>query len=243
MNRHVTTEQLSSYLDREIGLAERRQIAAHVEACSACGARLNSMQRVLSGLGRVQRAVPPPAIARQIRRRIAAEAATPAPPFRRLLFLVSGLSRRQGLQTALAMALTLVVCVSLVNHGLGTSQPQPQAEPSDEDLVVETYPGAPLALPPTTSEVAGLKFVWTEAGWVQRGLEGERPGSLVDIHSPEGQALLTKYENLEFLLADGSPVVLRYNLETVELRNPPGRILGFEAEPPFLGLDIRLLSA
>jgi hypothetical protein len=240
MNRHVNTEQLSAYLDRELGLAERRQIEAHLEACSGCGARLDSMRRVLNSLGRVQRSAPPPVIAQQIRRQIAAEAVTPAPPFRRLLFLVSDLSRRQSLQTSLAMALTLVVCVSLVGHGMGIGE----AKPQEGILVVETHPGAPLFMPPTTSEVAGLgKFVLTEVGWVQRGLEGERPGSLVDIHSPEGQALLTRYSNLELLLADGSPVMLRYNLETVELRNPPGRVLGFEAEPSFRTADVRLIRA
>lgn len=239
MNRHVTTEQLSAYLDRELGLAERRQIEAHFEACSGCGARLDSMRRVLNGLGRVHRTAPPPAIAQQIRRQIAAEAVTPAPPFRRLLFLVSGLSRRQSLQTSLAMALTLVVCVSLVGHGMDIEE----AKPQEEVFVATVSPETPLSLPQTKSKVAGRDFVFTEVGWVQEGLEGERPGSLVDIHSPEGQALLTKYENLEVLLAEGDPVVLRDNLETVELRNPPGRMLGFEAEPSFRLVDVRLLSA
>jgi hypothetical protein len=238
MNRHVTTEQLSAYLDRELGLAERRQIEAHLAACSACGTQLDSMRRVLNGLGSIRRTAPPPAIAQQIRSRIAAEAAAPAPPFRRLLFLVSGLSRRQSLQTSLAMALTLVVCVSLVGHGMGIGE----AKPQEEVFVVDVSPETPLSLPQTKSTVAGRDFVLTEVGWVQEGLEGKQPASLVDIHSPEGQALLTQYSDLGFLLADGSPVVLRYNLETVELRNPPGRILGFEAEPSFRTADVRLLS-
>jgi hypothetical protein len=239
MNRHVTTEQLSAYLDRELGIAEMRQLDAHFNACSDCGARLVSMRRVVNGLGRVQRAIPPPAIAQQIRRQIATETITPASPFRRLLFLFSDLARRRSLQTSVAMALTLVLCVSLVGHGVGSNRPAANEEVLE---VVETYPGAPLALPPTTSEVAGLKFVWTEAaGWVQKGLEREKPRALVDTQSPEGQALLTKYENLEVLLAEGDPVVLRDNLETVELRNP--RVMGFEAEPAFDTVAVRLLSA
>lgn len=241
MNRHVTTEQLSAYLDRELGIAEMRQLDAHFKACSDCGARFVSMQRVVNGLGRVQRAAPPPVIAQQIRRQIAAEAATPASPIRRLLFLFSDLARRPSLQTSVAMALTLVLCVSLVGHGVGGGKARQQ----EEIFVVETYPGAPLSLPPTKSQVAGREFVWTEVGWVQRGLEGEQPGSLVDSNSPEGQALLTEYSDLEFLLADGSPVVLRYNLETVELRAPHQgvRMLGFEPEPAYHMADLRLLSA
>ena len=58
------------------------------------------------------------------------------------------------------------------------------------------------------------------------------PGDPVDADSPQGQGMLTQYSDLEFLLADGSPVVLRYNLETVELRSSgkPDRILGFETD-------------
>jgi anti-sigma factor RsiW len=236
MNRHVTTEQLSAYLDRELGIAERRQIEAHLEACPACGAQLASLRRVLNGLGRVQRTAPPPVIAQQLRRQLVGEAATPAPPFRRLLFLISDLARRQSLQSSLAMALTLVLCVSLVSHGVIGNQ----AEAQEKNFVVKTYAGAPLWLPQTKSEVAGREFVLTEEGWVQEGLEWEQPRALVDTQSPEGQALLTKYENLEVLLAEGDPVVLRDNLETVELRNP--RVMGFEAEPPFRAADVRLLS-
>ncbi|HYO15937.1 MAG TPA: zf-HC2 domain-containing protein [Thermoanaerobaculia bacterium] len=242
MNRHVTTEQLSAYLDRELGIAEMRHLDAHFNACSDCGARLVSMQRVLNGLGRVQRAAAPPAIAQQIRRQIAAEAATPVSPLRRLLSLLSGLALQPHLRTSAAMALTLVLCISLVGHGVGGGEARQQKE---KKFVVETYPGAPLSLPRTKSQVAGREFVLTEAGWVQLGLEGEQPGALVDSNSPEGQALLTEYSDLEVLLADGSPVVLRYNLETVELRGPHQgvRMLGFEPQPAYHTADLRLLSA
>ena len=241
MNRHVTTEQLSAYLDRELGIAEMRQLDAHFNACSDCGAHLVSMRRVLNGLGRVQRAAPPPVIAQQIRRRMAVEAAAPVSPLRRLLFLLSGLALQPHLRTSIAMGLTLVLCVSLVGHGVGGGV----AEPQEEKFVVKTYPGSPLSLPPTKSQVADRDFVWTEAGWVQEGLKWEQPRAQVDIHSPEGQALLTRYSDLELLLADGSPVVLRYNLETVELRTVPRgvRMLGFEPAPAYHAADLRLLSA
>ena len=35
--------------------------------------------------------------------------------------------------------------------------------------------------------------------------------------SSEGRAMLSKYSDLELLLADGTPVVMRYRLATVEL--------------------------
>ena len=236
MNRHVTTEQLSAYLDKELGFVEMRQIDAHFEACPACGARLASMRRTLQGLARVERLAPPPLVTQQLRSRIVAESAVPPSPVRRLLRLVSALPLQPALRTSLATGLTLVVSLFLVTHGVERESrnlrppvsPEPQA-------VVETYLGAPpLGLPPTTSEIAGLgKFVLTDEGWVQRGLEGERPEAMVDVGSPEGKALLTQYTNLELLVADGYTVLMRYNLETVELRaaGRPDRILGFEADP------------
>ncbi|HKV09790.1 MAG TPA: zf-HC2 domain-containing protein [Thermoanaerobaculia bacterium] len=246
MNRHVTIEQLSAYLDRELGYVEMRQLDAHFEACPACGARLASMRRTLQGLARVERLAPPPVIAQQIRSRVAAESAAPPSPVRRLLRLVSALPLQPALRTSLAMGLTLVVSLFLVTHGVERESrnlmppvsPEPQA-------VVETYLGdPPLGLPPTTSEIAGLgKFVWTDEGWVQRGLEGERPEAMVDVGSPEGKALLTRYTDLELLVADGSTVLMRNNLKTVvELRaaGRPDRILGFEVDPL---LDVRSLQS
>jgi hypothetical protein len=53
--------------------------------------------------------------------------------------------------------------------------------------------------------------------WVQKGLEGEVPEFRVSAQSPQGRELLERYSDLGLLLADGSRVVLRYRLETVEL--------------------------
>ena len=84
----------------------------------------------------------------------------------------------------------------------------------------------------TTSEVAGREFIWTDDGWIQKGLEGQTPVARMDAGSPQGRALLTRYSDLKLLLEDGYPVVLRYDLETVEIRNlPPNRIIGFEPQP------------
>jgi len=232
MNRHISTEQLSAFLDSELGFVEMRQLEAHCAACPECGARLVSMRRVVSGLGRVERAVPPPALRQQIRRQVMGE--IPAHGARRtfqsLRFFLFPLS--PGLRTASAMGLALVVSLFSVLHGLGNGLPPSAPRTGEEVVTVET--GAPLGMQRTTSEVAGRKFIWTEVGWVQRGLEWKTPETRVDSGSPRGRELLTKCSNLELLLLDGSPVVLRYNLETVEIRNgntPPSRILGFEAQP------------
>jgi hypothetical protein len=227
MNRHLSTEQLSAYLDSELGFAEMRQLESHCSACEECTARLASMRRVVSGLGRVERIAPPAALRQQIRR----EAATQPPPqgvrraldtFRLLLFPV-----RPALHTAAAMGLALVVGLFTVSHQ-GPSA-MAASRPDHEDVTVK--PGAEFV--PTTSEVAGRTFTWTDNGWIQKGLEGQTPVARVDAGSPQGRALLTKLSGLQLLLADGTPVVVRYNLETVEIHHAmPTRDLGYEEAAP-----------
>jgi hypothetical protein len=229
MNRHVSTEEISAYLDREIGFAESRQLEAHCSACAECGARLVSMRRVVTGLGRVERAAPLAALRQQIRRQVISQ-----PPvygvrkaldsFHFLLFPI-----RPALRTAVVMGLALVVGLFTLNHEADSLMPLP-ARGGQE--IVTVLDGAQNSQMLTTSEVAGREFIWTDNGWIQRGLEGQTPVARVDAGSPQGRALLTRYADLEFLLADGSAVVLRYNLETVEIRNPPpSHVLGYEAPP------------
>jgi hypothetical protein len=230
MNRHVSTEQLSAYLDAELGYSEIRQIANHCSACQECGARLEAMQRVVSGLGRAERAVPPPALRQQIRRQIVAQPPTPGleralSSFRLLFFPI-----RPALRTAAAMGLALVVGLFALHHETDGLMAPSQGRTGQEVVTVE--PGAQLGQLLTTSEVAGREFIWTDDGWIQKGLEGQTPVARVDASSPQGRALLTRYSDLELLLEDGSPVVLRYDLETVEIRNlPPNRVIGLDSPP------------
>lgn len=229
MNRHLSTEQLSAYLDFELGFAEMQQLESHYSACEECSARLESMRRVVSGLGNVKRVAPPADLRQQIRR----AAATQAPPqgirraldsFRLLLFPV-----RPALHTASAMGLAMVVALLLITHQ-GPSA-MASSRPGQENVTVEL--GAQSGPIFTTSEVAGREFIWTKNGWIQKGLEGQTPVARVDAGSPQGRALLTKYSDLQLLLSDGDPVVLRYNLETVEIHHAsPTRILGYEEAAP-----------
>lgn len=226
MNRHISTEQLSAYLDSELGFVEMRQLEAHCAACPDCGPRLVSMRRVVTGLGRIERAAPPPALRQQIRRQVIAQPQSQGlrRMFESVRFLLFPLG--PGLRTSAAMGLALVVGLFALNH---LSSVPPVSEPRVVQEVVTVDTGAPLVLPDTTSEVAGRKFIWTESGWIQSGLEWETPVARVDAGSPQGQALLTKLSDLKFLLDGGQSVVLRYNLETVEIR--PNRVIGFEAQP------------
>lgn len=227
MNRHITTEQLSAYLDTELGVAEKRQLEAHCEACPECGARLASMRRVVTGLGRVERAALPPALHQQIRRQMVQE----IPPhgirkvWQSLRFMLFPLS--PALRTSAAMGMALVIGLFAVSHSVVSFSEPVQAQ---EIEVVTVKPGE-AEFGPTTSEVDGRKFIFTEEGWVQSGLEGTVPAAQVDANSPRGKELLKRSPNLKLLLVEGSSVVLTYGLQTVEIRvSPPARVLGFETD-------------
>lgn len=226
MNRHISTEQLSAYLDSELGVVEMRQLEAHCGACPECGARLASIRRVVTGLGRAERAALPPGLHQQIRRQVVQE--VPVYGMRKVLqslrFMLFPL--RPGMQTATAMGMALVVGLFAVAHSVVEPVPAPKMPATK----VTVEPGA-RDWKPTTSEVAGRKFILTEAGWVQDGLEWTVPAAHVDANSPRGQELL-KRVSVGILLVDGSPVVLTYGLQTVEIRvTPPTRVLGFETDP------------
>ncbi len=226
MNRHISTEQLSAYLDSELGIVGMRQLEAHCAACPECGARLASMRRVVTGLGRADRVALPPGLHQQIRRQVVQEIPVYGMQrlFQSLRFMLFPL--QPGLRTAAAMGMALVVGLFVVNHGVVEPVPAPEIE----EVTVE--PGAQGGWEPTTSEVAGREFILTEAGWVQRGLEWTVPAAHVDANSPRGKELLKRYSGLRLLLVDGSPVVLTYGLQTVEIRvSPPARVLGFETDP------------
>jgi Putative zinc-finger len=221
MTRHLSTEQLSSYLDGEVGFSQAERIEDHLGECPACRARLDAMDRVVAGLRSMERPSPPAALAAAVRR--GAEAARmPQSLPRRLQLLLSGflsdVAMRPAFRTSVAMGLAMVFSVFLLSHGLETGRhPAAAGEPATV-VTVSTYFGQPpLDLPPTTSEVAGREFVWSGGRWIQRGLEGKKPETHVAVASPEGRAMLSKYSDLEFLLADGTPVVMRYRWSTVEL--------------------------
>lgn len=231
MNRHISTEQLSAYLDSELGFVEMRQLEAHCAACPDCGARLASLRRVVTGLGRAERVALPPGLHQQIRRQMVQE----IPPhgiqkvWQSLRFMLFPLS--PVLRTSAAMGMALVVGLFAVSHGVVDPFPRPEPVPAPK-TVVTVQLGARGGWEPTTSEVDGRKFVWTEAGWVQHGLERTVPAAHVDADSPRGKELLKRYSGVRLLLAGGESVVLAYGLQTVEIRaSPPARVLGFETDP------------
>jgi hypothetical protein len=223
MNRHLSSEQLSAHLDGEVAFPESREIAAHLASCEGCRDRFEALQRTVGGVWRLERAAPPMGLATRVRAEVAVAASRPQAPVRSFVTYVFGLSSRPVLRTAAAMGLALALSLVVVIGGERSSVFDLPAPPANDAGVgvVTVLVEPPLILPQTTSKVAGREFVWTELSngdvWVQRGLEGEVPEARLSAQSPKGRELLAKYSELGLLLADGSRVVLRYRLETVEL--------------------------
>ncbi len=212
MKRHLSTEQLSAYMDGEVGHAETREAEGHLASCPACQARLGSMRRLVVEIRRMERAAPPPDMAYQVKTQVAAlgEMRTlrsrARDLFRSLVF-------QPSFRAAAAMGLAFVLVV-----GFQAWQTVPPVPEGPEIMTVRTtFGGSPLGMPETTSEVDGLEFVWSGDRWVQKGLEWKTPETRVMLASPEGQAMINKYSDLMLLLTDGSRVVMQYRLATVEL--------------------------
>ena len=224
MIRHLSSEQLSAYLDGEAAFHESREIEDHLAACAECRGRFGSMQRTVSGVWRLERVAPPPGLSTRVRAEVAAVRGPEPVPVRSLGALIFGLPNQRGFRTAAAIALPLVLSLFLFRNGMEQKAVESNLMPPPalvEVVTVEPVADLPLAIPLTTSKVAGREFVWREQGsgdvWVQKGLEGEVPEFRVSAQSPQGRELLARYSDLGLLLADGSSVVLRYRLETVEL--------------------------
>ena len=210
-SRHLDTELLSAYLDREVSLREARILEAHLETCLPCRRRLDELQRTVGRLTRIERAAPPPWLAQRVRR------ALDAPPptlFERFVKPMLQVARRSPIGSTLSMAVALGLIVLVASAG---QQANPRAF-----VNFTNFPG-PVDDPnwhitPTTIEVADREFVLRDDDvWVEKGLFVLQPESSITVSSPEGRALLARYRDLGYLLADGSRVMMRYQTETLEL--------------------------
>jgi anti-sigma factor RsiW len=101
----MSTEQLSSYMDGEIGLSQAERIEEHLGSCPACRGELEAMERLVLKLHRIERPALPLALAAGVRRQIAR---APEPSgLQRLWLLFSEMSLRPAFRTSAAMGLAI----------------------------------------------------------------------------------------------------------------------------------------
>lgn len=229
MADHLPLDLLSAHLDGETSAPEARRVAAHLAACPACRERLTQARRLVGTLRGMAPAEPPGDLAARVGARIAAERQAGAGRWARALRACYSASlrwfalppSRHSFSTPLGATLAVLVMALVAEHGSlpglagGTA-----ARQRPEFLVSEAFGETPAVLPQTTSEVAGRVFVLGDGVWVQRGVDASdarEPQARVQARSPQGRALLAQLSGLGVLLADGSRVVLRYKLETLEL--------------------------
>ncbi len=249
MNRHISDEVLSAYLDGEIDTGRERDLETHLASCEDCKARFAAMRGVVLEVRRAPRLAPPPALAQRVRDEVVAQGGPG--PLERAWAALASWPFSPGMRTVMAMTFAMAVGLSLVGierehrEGLMNLPVPPEVEEQMANVKVEVYfeNETPVGKdnPRTTSEVEGRVFVLTADGWVQLGLEGSEPEARMDARSPQGQAMLTRLTDLGLLLSDGSRVVLRYNWETVELTAPGGE--GADVPRPARGASLVWASA
>ncbi|HVS00473.1 MAG TPA: zf-HC2 domain-containing protein [Thermoanaerobaculia bacterium] len=249
MNRHISDEVLSAYLDGEIDTSREPQLEAHLASCTDCKARFTAMRGVVLEIRRAPRLAPPPMLGQRVREEVTAQGGAGA--LERVWAALSGWPFHPGMRTVMAMTFALAVGLSLVSierehrEDLLTAPIPVEVEEQLPREWVEVLPSDEVPVgkdnAKTTTKVAGRVFVLTADGsWVQQGLEGREPEARMDARSPQGQAMLTRLTDLGLLLTDGSRVVLRYNWETVELSAPAGDI---SAVRPARGASLVWFSA
>ncbi len=239
--RHPDSELLSAYLDDEVGLVEARTLESHLQICDACRGKLRQLRGVVHQLSGLDRPAPPPWLMAQVRREVVDKKKESF--WRRLGGNFLQLPFATPLASACSVLLSagfVVLLFSFIGGSLGlgslsslATYPGPVEANYDPNFIVTE----------TTIDVAGRTFVrqedkdlWnyllydtagqTESAdggrpvWVEQGLTpNPAPRASVDAKSPEGRALLSRYRDLGYLLADGSRVVMRYQRETLELRS------------------------
>lgn len=233
MNRHISTEALSAYLDYQVDPRSSGELDSHLAACEQCRAHLDSLRGVVAGLSQVTRVAPPLGLAQRIRHQVAAE---PVSPWRRFRDFVLAVPRRPDLRTHCAMAMALVVSVFLVGHGIERKQREILArQQQDPRGKVTAYAGDNLPpdwSKPITIVLGGREFVWTSADrwtgadvWVEKGVDplATQATTKIDTHSPRGQEILKSSFGEEDRVAvaaaleHGSRMVLQVNASPVEL--------------------------
>lgn len=228
LTSHLSDELLSAYLDGELKETKAERVEQHLEACSGCRARVDGLRRVVRSLARLERAAPPPVLARRVERRIALEG-RPSSMLERLENRLRVLPLDSPLVATFAVVLALGVIIYAfshhVSHHRGDVSLQMAAPEAVEGLMEEIE----------AVEIDGRAMERRGDVWVEEGLGAEAATEVIPFDSPRGAALRAEHPWVEELLTltGAAAVEFRGNAGAVRLeRGAVGGEAGDVAEAP-----------
>ncbi len=207
MSRHLKAEQLSTYLDDEVGSDEARRIERHLDDCGECRDRLEGLRRVVGGLRSLEAAAPPKNLGLELQRQLARA----TPPFGDRSPVGRHASRRvlqplvlASLGVVLALAIiTLLFLQALQRRGDGSG--------------TETGKPAESSVEAVEVIISGRIFRQSAGGWVEASLTRADIAGARDL--VRGEAVANDPSGVLGRVADelSGAVTLRFGDEIVRL--------------------------
>ncbi len=207
----ITNEQLSAYLDGQLGADEQREVEAHLASNPASRERLDGLRRVVGGLKGLGRAPVPPTLSPMVARRIAIER-TRVGWLDRLEGGLSGLGGQSPLLVTFAVVVSLALFIVMFSISLERAERK-------QIVVVDSSQRALGA----RLERAGRALFWTGEAWSERGYVDPQARE-IDLATPEGAAWLEAHVEFAELAGLAESVEIDVEGERVRLL-PRGRPL------------------
>ncbi len=210
MNQHATAEDLSAYIDDELEAPVMLRLVEHLEECPSCQERLRRTRKVVTSLRHLERAVPPPLLARAVQRRVAL-----APrPSRGLVERLEDRLRGTSQGSPLFFTFFLVACLAVLVYFF-VAEVERSRQPRTA-LFVGKLPqvSAPTGEIEAVRQLGQEGYELVDGLWRQQGIEQRGADLRVDASSVDGRALLRLHPQLPTL---GDRVLLRVDQMVVEL--------------------------
>ena len=210
MNQHATAEDLSAYLDDELKAPTKLRLVEHLGECPSCQERLRHTRQVVTSLRQLERALPPPLLARTVQRRIAL---TPQPS-RGLVERLEDRLRGTSQGSPLFFTFFLVACLAVLVYFF-TAEVERARQPRTALIVGKLPPvSVPTGQVEEVRQLGSQSYELIDGLWRQQGIEQRGADLRVEAASAEGQALLRIHPRLPTL---GDRVLVRVDEMVVEL--------------------------
>lgn len=207
MSAHVTTEDLSAYLDRELPDRRAEEVERHLEGCHPCRRNLDSLSRVVHRLHALERAAPPPLLAGDVARRVALEG-RPKTLLERLESRLTGKPLQSQIFNTFALVMALAAIVYLFAFSLDRiERKRVPVRVVSPEASAEFFRQHEISIG-LRSELEDRVFYREGDVWREQGAEGQ-PAMEIAASSPDGLALLERNPELAPLLGQGEAVILR----------------------------------